>query len=112
MNIAQGELLFRPVSEIPDGCREMATENGMYIVGHSETGHHHVLERDNVEVFHGPEDQNPEGMQILYAIVRDVAELKHLRSHDTHETIALQPGMYEIRPAREFSPEGWRRVED
>lgn len=52
------------------------------------------------------------GMAILYAIVKEPTEVKHLRGTDTHKALGLDPGIYEIRPAREFSPEGWRRVAD
>lgn len=34
------------------------------------------------------------------------------RSFDTHESILLKGGTYEIRRQREYTPEGWRRVED
>lgn len=109
---AQGEVYIRKVEALPEGCSKLETENGYYIIGHSETGHHHVLDRKVAEVVAGPAKRNPEGMAILYAIVKEPAEVMHLRTTDTHKSVPLQPGIYEIRPAREFSPEGWRRVAD
>ena len=38
--------------------------------------------------------------------------IEHLRSFDTHESISIAPGIYEIRRQREYTPEGWKRVED
>ena len=38
--------------------------------------------------------------------------LDHLRPHDTHESIMFEPGIYEVRRQREYTPEGFRRVED
>lgn len=112
MNIAQGELYFRKVDALPDGCEPMKCDGDAFIVGHSETGHHHVMDRATCEVLSGPAARNPDGMAILYAIVKEPTEVKHLRTTDTHKPLSLNPGVYEIRPAREFSPEGWRRVAD
>ena len=44
--------------------------------------------------------------------VEEFADVEHLWPFDTHETIRLTPGKWEIRRQREWSPEGWRRVED
>ena len=49
-------------------------------------------------------DRPPEGMRILYAILENPTSLDHLRGHDTHESIALPPGEYEFRIAREYDP--------
>jgi hypothetical protein len=110
--VAQGELYIRPVAALPDGCTPMKADGDHYIVGHSETGHHHVLDRSCCEVVAGPASANPAGMAILYAIVKEPTALTHLRSTDTHAPMMLAPGVYEIRPAREFGPEGWQRVAD
>jgi hypothetical protein len=40
------------------------------------------------------------------------AVVEHLRSFDTHESISIGPGNYEIRRQRENAPEGWRRAAD
>lgn len=112
MHIAQGELYIRKVGALPDGCVAMTADGGRYIVGHSETGHHHCMDATTCDVLTGPASRNPEGMAILYAIVKEPTEVKHLRSTDTHKPLNLEPGVYEIRPAREFSPVGWRRVAD
>lgn len=99
---AQGELTIRRIDSIPVGatCEPMKPENGKIIVGHSETGHHHVIDIRGASVVEL--DRPPEGMKILYAILENPTSLDHLREHDTHESIALEPGTYEIRIAREF----------
>jgi len=99
---AQGEISISRVEIIPSGLKPVEAENGKFIVGHSETGHHHVMERTGAQFFQ-PENQ-PEGMTVLFAILTSANELQHLRGHDTHETIAFQPGMYEFRSGREFDP--------
>lgn len=101
---AQGELTIRRLGDlgtpIPDGCTPMKAERGKFIVGHSETGHHHVIEAAHAQV--AVLDRPPEGMRILYAILEQATSLDHLRDHDTHESIMHEPGVYEIRVAREF----------
>lgn len=97
---AQGEITIRRVDAVPEGCKPMKAEGGKFIVGHSETGHHHVIDAHgaSVTVLERP----PEGMRILYAILENPTSLDHLRGHDTHESIMLEPGAYEFRIAREF----------
>ncbi len=103
---AQGEITIRRIGDVPAkrsrvGCTPLALENGRYIIGHSETGHHHCLDRnDGADVM--VLDKPPEGMRVLYAILENPTLLVHLRDHDTHEPIQLLPGEYEFRIAREF----------
>jgi len=110
---AQGEIRMFRIDEIPDRAKPMEMENGAYIIGHSETGHHHVLEAERVKVFADPEA--PQGMTILYAILESPGELVHLRGHDTHAPHAFEPGdKIMFRSDREFDPyaELARRVAD
>lgn len=99
---AQGELTIRRIDALPTGvaCTPMKIEGGRFIVGHSETGHHHVISAHGASVIEL--ERPPEGMKVLYAILENPTSLDHLREHDTHESIALEPGTYEIRIAREF----------
>jgi hypothetical protein len=109
---AQGDLLIRRVDSIPSNVKQIAAERGHFVVAHSETGHNHVIaERPNVRLYQG-EDAMVSYLEVIEAT--DAAEtlLEHLRGFDTHETIAISPGCYEIRRQREYAPEGWRRVED
>lgn len=108
--IAQGDVMLIPVAELPsDGHGLAKTENGAFIVTHSETGHHHVvMERPGVQMF-----QDTMDLFRSWLVVEDQpVDLEHLRSTDTHETIRLDPGVWEIRRQREYSPEGWRRAAD
>lgn len=99
---AQGEITIRrvePGTKIEG--KPLPLERGMLIIGHSETQHDHVLEHTQgatVTVL----DHAPDGMRILHAILTEANSLVHKRDHDTHETIALEPGEYDIRIAREF----------
>lgn len=109
---AQGDLLLRRIDSIPANARPFAPENGNFIVAHSETGHHHVIAaRPNVSVF-VTDDPMVSYLQVLEATDATETLLEHLRSFDTHETIIIPAGNYEIRRQREYTPEGWRRVAD
>lgn len=98
---AQGEITLRRVAKMPKGLARIQATDGRVIVGHSETGHHHTVPA-GVEVYEAT--TAPDGMRVLYAIVAEPASLDHHRPFDTHESIALQPGMYEIRVGREYDP--------
>jgi hypothetical protein len=98
---AQGELTLRKINKVPTGLNRVAADNGRIVVGHSETGHHHTV-AETVEVYEA--STAPTGMRILYAIVKDPSTLDHHRPFDTHESLGMQPGMYEIRIGREYDP--------
>lgn len=102
---AQGDILIIKINEIPSEATEKKAENGVHIVTHSETGHHHTVDAANARFFDG-------GQMICYLQVAEAAELVHHRSFDTHAPINLTPGNYKIVRQREYTPEGWRRIED
>lgn len=109
---AQGDLMIRRIKTMPENVTPMKAENGVYIVAHSETGHHHVIaEKPTVRVFES-DDPMVSYLEVLEASDQTETLLEHLRSFDTHETISVSPGFYEMRRQREYTPEGWRRVAD
>ena len=95
---AQGELTITKLAYPPKqlGNKE-APVNGRLIVGHSETGHHHIVDADCAEMTRVDEFT-------AYLKVSKPTKLVHLRDFDTHQAIALQPGMYEFSTGREFDP--------
>lgn len=112
---AQGDVMFRKVKKVPAGA-VARTEPGPIVVAHSETGHHHTVEETAGTYFTVPASslvaylQLGDGCEALGG-----ADVVHHRPYDTHETIRLlgKPGdVFEIRRQREWTPEGWRRVED
>lgn len=105
---AQGDLLIRRIKALPEGVVPMAAERGQYVLGHSETGHFHVVpESQGVSAFQAANDP-----LLLYIVVKEPVALTHLRSFDTHRPIQIQPGTFEVRRQREWTPEGWRRAAD
>lgn len=109
---AQGDLLIRRIDSIPKDAKPIKTEKGVFIVAHSETGHNHVIaERPNVSMF-TTGDPMVSYLQVVESCDEVETIIEHLRSFDTHESIKIPNGNYEIRRQREYTPEGWRRVED
>ena len=106
---AQGDVLITRIDKLPKEVCETASINGKLIIAHSETGHSHVVvERPGVKLFSGKDPM------IAYLEVVESVEvaLEHMRSFDTHESLLLKGGTYEIRRQQEYTPEGWRRVAD
>jgi len=104
---AQGDMLLTKVDSMPEGLELMKPDSGNYVVAHSETGHHHVISEQDVEVFESANDEF-----VLYVVVNNETTLRHLRSFDTHAPINLTPGTYRINRQREYTPEGYRRAQD
>lgn len=72
-----------------------------YIVGHSETGHHHVLESTK------PFDVVIKDDNLFLELFTD-AKLVHKKSHDKHNTLIVQPGKYLVRRKHEYDP--WQQT--
>ncbi len=103
---AQGDVFFRRIQTIPTSAT-LVEGGGPVIVALSETSHHHAFAADASVFLYSTKDQ-----LVSYLKVEKPAVLKHHRDFDTHEEILFDAGIYEIRRQREWSPEGWKRVED
>lgn len=104
----QGDVMIRRIDRLPTGLVPAAPTNGVHIVAHSETGHHHVIDSRNAQLLIDKTNE-----LIAYLDVAEPVVLEHLRSFDTHEPYRLDAGcLYEIRRQREHVPEGWRRAAD
>ena len=105
---AQGDVLIRRLEVMPDvEMTEAKPENGKIIVTHSETGHNHVMERNSAILY----DIVGNPLKAVL-VVNEPTPLEHLRTHDTHEPIMFDKGVYEVRRQREYTPEGFRRAQD
>jgi hypothetical protein len=107
-SICQGDVYLIPIKAIPATAKPMPSENGAFIVTHSETGHHHVvMDRPDVQQF--------SGMDIFrgFLTVGDKpAELVHLREHHTHAPQTIAPGAWLIQRQAAYTPQGWERARD
>ena len=104
---AQGDIYIKRIEALPSNAVAVAAEKGRVIVTHSETGHHHVMDATAVKMF-----TLPDSIMDCLLVVDQPTALEHLREHDTHEPIMFGKGVYHVRRQREYTPEGFRRVED
>jgi len=116
---AQGDVLFRRVSGLPSGARQLQARDGAYVVAHSETGHHHTVDATGVEWYAHPTDALTSYLRLLPAGEGGPVEgvnVVHHRPWDTHETLRLltqtEGVVFEVRRQREHTPWGWRVVVD
>lgn len=122
---AQGEVLFWMKKYAPKAIKnglaklknmqELKLENGQLILGHSETGHHHVLEPVNKAIHISKAAQaliDSTNDMLVDLKLLEPCELIHMRGFDTHKTVVLPAGEY-IRGIREEQTvQGWVRVAD
>lgn len=92
--IRHGEILLMPVDIIPGG---KTTKHQSFVVGHSETGHHHVLEGTQFEV---TEDEKKE----LYFRLFEPTALVHKKEADKHRTLTVPAGLYKRYHDTEYDP--------
>ena len=103
--VFQGDLMMIRADKIPAEATRAKTN----VVAFSETHHHHVA--TGCEVLTMPGDP----MTLFLKAKGKHIDIVHQRPFDTHETIRLltKPGdTFKLRRQREWTPEGWRRVED
>lgn len=103
----QGEFVIWRIDAIPPSATVVSPVNGVHIIAHSETGHHHVIEARSADRFIDEVNEF-----ISYLNVASDDQIKHLRDFDTHEPLHLSKGIYQIKAQREYIPEGFRRAID
>lgn len=88
--IRHGEVILMPTLAKVKGKKAKK-----FIVAHSETGHHHVIES---EVPFTVDEK-----RMLIELFDDAA-IVHKKSFDSHKTLTLKPAVYERYEAVEYSP--------
>ncbi len=98
--IRHGEVILMPTEAKVSGKKVKK-----FIVAHSETGHHHVIEAE------APFTVDEKRMLIE---LFDDAAIVHKKGFDAHKTLPLKPAVYERYEATEYSPfdQITRRVQD
>jgi hypothetical protein len=104
---AQGDVMFIRVDKLPADVKMVPIADGRAVVAHSETGHHHVAVAEQVRLFG---TTNP--MICYLSNESEHTDVVHERPYDTHETLRLAPGIWEVRRQRESAPGGDRQVAD
>jgi hypothetical protein len=91
--IRHGEVLLLPVDHVPDGTKDEVTQ---CIVGHSESGHHHVLESGFVfaQIIAANGD--------MYVDLDTPTPLRHHKSHHQHRELTVPAGAWRVLKKTEF----------
>lgn len=95
--LIHGENAVVPVKELPSNLTWH--EESMSIIGHSETGHHHVLQPTK-----GSKTELAEYDDKLYIRVTGQADVSHQKNHDIHETVRLDEGTFVVTHKTEYDP--------
>lgn len=94
--IIHGENGIKPVDKMPEGKAEKHTS---FIIGHSETGHHHILEATKGQEF----DIIVKDGEIYFTNTY-AAKVTHKKTHEIHETVEVNPGVYKVNRKTEYDP--------
>lgn len=105
---AQGDFVITKIDALPEGLKEVAPEKGRFVIAHSETGHHHVMEATKVTAF----EKQDKDIFTMFLQVDAPSPIEHLRHSHTHEGIMVQPGIYKISRQRQATPTGWMKAQD
>ena len=105
-----GEVVMLPVSEIPKDAK-LVEEGFSIIIGHSESGHHHVLD---ISTEQGTTIKMYEKDGKTYLDIPLMAHLRHQKTVEKHETQIFEKGLYirEIRESYSYALKAMRRVQD
>lgn len=91
--IRHGEILLLPIDAVPNGTTVHET---ICIVGHSESGHHHVLESD--EAFEQIVAANGD----LFVDLDRPTPLRHQKTHQQHRELTVPAGAWRVVRKTEF----------
>lgn len=112
----QGEVRIELIDRIPEGLSPFTekTDNGAFIISHSESGNHHVIDDGGVTVLEQTlTPEFGESMKVLYAIVEKPTQM-YVNAERHHKPQPMPPGIYQLTPSTEFDPftKQARRVAD
>lgn len=94
--VRHGEIVIKQIDIIPKEAKLIKTGKS-HIVGHSETGHHHVLEL-NTKTLRVYKLDNE-----LYLDVGDIGTLVHKKSgSETHTPHTITPGKFKVIVKQSF----------
>ena len=100
--IRHGEILLLPIPSTPAGVVQRVTE---CIVGHSETGHHHVLESDVLfqQIIAGGN---------LYVDLDAPTPLRHRKQFRAHRELSVPAGAWRVIRKTEFDAKTFPEAPD
>src|SRR6266508_2539292 len=94
----QGDVLLVQVDEVPKGAKQRLAKRVILAEG-EVTGHVHELVGGKVDVFEAD-------AAVIFLEIMASPELRHAE----HATQTIEPGIYEVRRQREYTPQEIRQV--
>ena len=103
-----GEIILKKIDKIPDTAK-LIEKSSSVIVGHSETGHHHVAVAEREQAIELYEDNGK-----VYLSFSSNTKLEHQKASEQHKTQIFKQGYYirEVRESYSYSERQMRRVRD
>jgi hypothetical protein len=110
--IRQGDVLLVPVSRLPEGAHPVhpaggAEQKAVVLAEGEATGHAHVIRSPRARLFRWqevpPRRYRHAGSPVV-RFLRVSGSERVVLSHEEHDPISLQPGVYEVRRQREYVP--------
>jgi len=94
--LRQGDVLLIPVDEVPMGTRKVGSDGRRVVLAEGEaTGHAHALVTSEAELRLAYDDT-------LFLLI--AGEEAAALVHEEHDTVTIEPGVYEVRRQREYEP--------
>lgn len=90
--IRHGEAMLVPIRN-----KVVGEEHTSFVIAHSETGHHHVLESAQPFVIQKDADK-------FFIQLFTEAKLVHKKTTDKHNTLTIAPGKYRVTYKNEYDP--------
>lgn len=90
--IRHGEAMLVPIN-----AKVTGNPHTSFVVAHSETGHHHVLQSKT------PFTVSEKDEEFIIELF-EPAELVHLKTTDKHKTLPVAPGRYKVVYKNEYNP--------
>jgi hypothetical protein len=99
--VQHGEVWLQPVTK----ATGQIERHNAFIVGHSETGHHHILEAPKGMDFEVITDED--SSEIFVKLFGETP-LVHKKSFEIHDTKIIAPGTYAVFHKTEYDP--WQQM--
>jgi len=93
--LRQGDVLLVRVDELPQYCHPVPRRGPIVLAEGEATGHAHVITATHATL-------HVTGGDDAYLVV--TGGRSALLRHEEHDTIAVAPGVWEVRRQREYSP--------
>ena len=103
----QGDIKLELVDALPGDATEKPASDTRIVVAHSETGHHHWVSRREAAMY-----ATKDPFVCYLKMEGEHLDLIHDRQVNAHETIRIVGKFCKVTRQREYTPDGWRVVQD